>query len=586
MATEISVVTNCDDAVVFWRSDKPIQDCYGFAVERERKVNGSIERKPLDNMTGFEKDQPKQGDHRPSTVWPFQRYWWADHSASYGDKVRYRATPMIHKPGGLVQDMSGASGWTPWVDLTGDAGDGISSYFNRGLVISQFMARYLDELRQKKGLASMDATLAAFKKSLDEHELPIRQFLAGELRKEMLRLVQDAKKNGRHVYAALYELDDDELCDALAALKGRGHLVLANGSITAAKGEGVAAARKRDENKVARKRMQNAGLEVFGRFVSPGALGHNKFLVVASAAGKAQAAWTGSTNWTKTGLCTQINNGMLVENAAFADEYLQQWRRLRDAKNDFPQTLVSSNSQPKKVKVGKSSGEIWFSRTAKDVDLDALDAAIQGAQKAVLFLMFQPGNKGALGTVKKMLANPGGRYIKGVVSTLPPESAAAEDHVDVSVHTGATRHSVGLDIVQPEGIKQPFANWAATVTRHDFLPHKIAGGASGGIGFAIVHSKLIVIDPFTRPVVITGSHNFSSSASEKNDENFVIVRGNKDLALDYAAHILSVYHHYRWLSFVNEMQAKGKNPKAWLDENDQWQKLSADGKKELDFWLP
>lgn len=578
MSTEISVITNCDDAVIFWRSDKPIKDCYGFAIERERKVNGSIERKPLDNMTGFEKDKPKQGEHRPSTVWPFQRYWWADHSAASGDKLRYRATPMVHKAGGdLVQDVSGRSDWTPWVNLSGDAGDGISSYYNRGLVISQFMARYLDDLRQKKNLKSLDAALAEFKKSIGQHELPIRQFLSGKLREEMLQLVQDAKKNGQHLYGALFELDDDELVGALAALKGRGHLVLANGSITAKKGEGAANARKRDENAAARKQLVDAGLEVHGRFLSPGALGHNKFLVIGGADAKnARAAWTGSTNWTKTGLCTQINNGLLVENAAFAAQYLQQWVRLRDAGSAFPATLVESNNSPKKVAVGKSKTDAWFTRTAKGVDLEAIDAVLNAAEHGVLFLMFMPGSKGSLGTINKMLAKGGKLYIKGVVSTLPPESKDAGDHVDVSIHTGGTKHAVGLDIVQPEGIRQPFANWAATVTRNQFL---------AGVGHAIVHSKIIVVDPFTKPVVITGSHNFSSSASGTNDENFVIVRGNQDLALDYAAHILSVYHHYRWLAFVNEMQAKGQDPKAWLDENDAWQKISADGRKELDFWL-
>src|SRR6267378_6846954 len=58
-----------------------------------------------------------------------------------------------------------------------------------------------------------------------------------------------------------------------------------------------------------------------------------------------------------------------------------------------------------------------------------------------------------------------------------------------------------------------------TVTRNEFIPMQ-----GGVVGFAIVHSKLIVVDPFTNPVVVTGSHNFSGSASSKNDENFVIIR--------------------------------------------------------------
>lgn len=29
----------------------------------------------------------------------------------------------------------------------------------------------------------------------------------------------------------------------------------------------------------------------------------------------ALATWTGSTNWTPTGLCTQLNNGLLIDEA-------------------------------------------------------------------------------------------------------------------------------------------------------------------------------------------------------------------------------------------------------------------------------
>ena len=589
MSLDISVVTNCDDAVIFWRVDEVIKNCFGFAIERERKLaNGGVERKTLDNRTGFKKDHPKSGDFRPSNLWPFQRFWWADHSVNSGDRVRYRATPMIYEAGELNEQIDGQSRWTPWVDLTGDAGDGISSYFNRGLVISQFMARYLEDLRKKKALDTREEAIAEFKRSLDVHELPIRHFLSGELRVRMLRLLKDAKDKKRDVYGALYELEDGELIAALAALRKRGHVVLANGSITAKKGEGVEKARKRDQNAVARKKLKAAGLEVQDRFISPGALGHNKFLVFNNEQGKPASVWTGSTNWTKTGLCTQINNGVLIQHAGFAKIYQQQWERLRDAKNAFPKTLVAENSTAKKVSVGKTRADIWFTRASKKVDLQTIDAVINNAQEAVLFLMFQPGGAGNLATVRKLLrAKSKTHYIKGVVSTLPSEDPQNEEHVDVSVHSDGEIHRVDLDIVQPEGIKRPFSSWAATVVRREFMPQFIKGGRRGGIGNAIVHSKLIVVDPFTRPVVVTGSHNFSLNASKANDENFVIFRGNQELALDYAAHILSVYHHYRWMAYVNEMQAKHQNPKAHLRENDTWQAWQLKGapRRELDFWL-
>lgn len=583
MSIDVSLIANCDDAVVFWRIAQPIKDCWGFAIEREKKLDdGTIERKTLDNRTGFESDKPKSGDHRPSTEWPFQRFWWADFSANMGDTVRYRVTPVIHRDGALHELVSDRSGWTAWTELSGGKTDGYESYFNRGLVISQFMARYLEDLRVKKGLDTRKEALKAFKDNLDDHELPIRKFLAGALRDRMLKILADAKKKGHHVFAALYELADEELVDALKSLKSRAHVVLANGSITAKKGEGAANARKRDENKTARAALKAAKVEVFNRFVSPGALAHNKFLVVCDKNENPLAVWTGSTNWTATGLCTQINNGLYVANKDLAQQYLDQFERLRDAKSAFPDELVEANDLPALVTTGKSKAAAWFTRTSDGGDLKAIDDVLKGAKDGILFLMFQPGGAGALGTVRKIQQTKKSLYVKGVVSTLPKDAEDDESEVSVEIHGADKKTSLTLDVVQPQGIQTPFASWAATVTRNEFLT--MSGGV---IGFAIVHSKLIVVDPFTNPVVITGSHNFSGAASKKNDENFIIVRDNKELAAHYAAHILSVYQHYRWLAFVDSEQRHGRSPKGFLKEHDRWQagNLKGANKRELDFWV-
>jgi hypothetical protein len=98
---------------------------------------------------------------------------------------------------------------------------------------------------------------------------------------------------------------------------------------------------------------------------------------------------------------------------------------------------------------------------------------------------------------------------------------------------------------------------------------------------AIVHSKAIVIDPFSdQCAVITGSHNFSVSASEKNDENLVIVRGNKKLAQAYALHINGVYDHYSWRAFLGS----GGDPDQIYKPLDGW-KPGGSRAQELDFWM-
>src|SRR5262249_47283030 len=104
----------------------------------------------------------------------------------------------------------------------------------------------------------------------------------------------------------------------------------------------------------------------------------------------------------------------------------------------------------------------------------------------------------------------------------------------------------------------------------------------------IVHSKVIVIDANGKnPVVITGSHNFSKSASTKNDENLVIVRGDSALAQAYAVNIQSVCDNYHFRSVGKAMQEEGKDVSDFMMDSKRWQNgwFSGDKLLELSFWL-
>src|SRR5262249_44091486 len=106
-------------------------------------------------------------------------------------------------------------------------------------------------------------------------------------------------------------------------------------------------------------------------------------------------------------------------------------------------------------------------------------------------------------------------------------------------------------------------------------------------GFAIIHDKILVIDPFSDDcVVVTGSHNLGYRASHNNDENMVVVRGHRSLAEAYACDVLDVYDHYAWRWWLNKDPSKFGKP---LDNTDAWQnRFVKDGKiqaPELDFWM-
>ena len=565
MPTKLKVYVNEDDALLFWSIRKPIPECRGFAIQRriKRKGKKKTEEDFLLNRTGFEhEDDPKTNgktpDVKPSTEWPFQRFSWTDHDAQTGDVVSYRVIPMIRNSSGdLEQKESEASAWSPERPLGITKGP-FKPFFNRGFVMSQFMARFLKQ---------RNLTLPQFKSLIkDEDDRTIRHFLSGDLRLALLKELETALKQGGQVFAALFELSDDELIEALGKLQGNANVVLANGSVQKEKGESAGDARRRDENKEARKRLLKKGVDVQvarkDRFISPGALGHNKFLVRTDKKGKPISVWTGSTNWAPTGLCTQVNNGILIENPAIAAVYLKQWHALKEARSAFPKPFVAANSQPRligKDVAGTVRSIVWFTRTTKAVDLEALQAEVNSAKEGILFLMFMPGAKGVLSRIFERSTEPD-FYVRGVVSTLP-KGLGDESAVDVNLVDGTQHTKVRLNIIQPQGNKHRFANFAAEVTRSEFLSQ---------VGHAIIHSKVLVIDPFSKdhdPVVITGSHNFSGAASSKNDENFIIIKGDRDLAEAYAVNIMGAYAHYRWRAFLSQTN----RPFNGLKDDDRWQ---------------
>jgi hypothetical protein len=514
VSTKLAVYQNGDDALLVWSVPAPIAGCLGFAIRRELTRGGHTHATWLVNHSGFQGQAHADGEVRPSTEWPFQAFSWTDHDVGQGDSVRYRVVPVLRGADGKLARHDGMrSDWAPTPGA--QAASPFRAFFNRGYVISQFMARYL---------AQSGKTPKQFKDGLNaDDERAIRAFLAGDLRTQLLALLADALATpGVHLHAALFELGDPELLAGLIGLGPRAHVVLANGSVKH-KGE--------DENSDARTKLGAAGVEVDDRMIGPSSLGHNKFLVVTDAAGTARLVWTGSTNWTPTGLCTQLNNGLLIDDAAIADVYLQHWKLLRTAKSVFPKDLVDDNSQAKPA----GGATVWFTRTHGKVDLAALKAEIDGAQHAILALMFMPGAKGVLPDLLRRDQEPG-LFVRGVVSELP-KGPTDESVVDVTIVGDGAPQTHRLDVIQPEGIQHPVAGWAAEVTHRQFVKD---------VGFAIVHSKVLVIDPFSdAPTVITGSHNFSESASTSNDENFVVIRGDKALAQTYLVNVLGAWRHYR-----------------------------------------
>ena len=432
----------------------------------------------------------ESGTRKPTTEWPIQKYVWSDFMVNPGDKVAYRVTPMVGPAGALKQDAANASDWSQEFEIGAQTKGRISCYFNRGIVASQWLARVLPDEDPSKALRDIIATPGD----------KTRDFLGGPILDKLTGLLGETKGNGGHVYAALFELNDPQLIPLLQSLGKRAHILLGNGSVKH-KGD--------DENSDARSDLGMC--DVHDRMTAPRALAHNKFLVICDSHQTPQAVWTGSTNWTMTGLCTQANNAVLVENAALAQDYLEQWKTLVECEDASPPSLFSANGMPRTVR-GLDGVTLWFTPLHGQSDLDQAGELIRGAQEGVLFLMFNPGPRGTLFNDIVDMASPDGQnydpdlYIQGVLNQNPGTTKNP-----VTLFNRGERIDANEDVVLPAAIPGPMTYW-----RKELL--KLPGT------FAMVHSKVVVVDPYgAHPVVMTGSHNMGPKASGVNDENLLLI---------------------------------------------------------------
>jgi phosphatidylserine/phosphatidylglycerophosphate/cardiolipin synthase-like enzyme len=303
--------------------------------------------------------------------------------------------------------------------------------------------------------------------------------------------------------------------------------------------------------------------------------------------GGPKAVWTGSTNWTVTGLCTQSNNAILIENAEIAGWYLSEWDQLVSAGNSYPDGLFVANGATRQTAlVPPATAQVWFAPVRGTVDLEAARTRINAATQGILFLMFNPG--------------PAGTLLNDIIERTTPASATSDPqlhiHGVVNQDPSTTAHPVigllhrgeltqaDIDVVLPAAVDKDFSFWLKELN----------------YSLVIVHSKCIVVDPFgPGACVMTGSHNMGPRASGKNDDNLVIIDGQPKIAAAYAVYIMGVYNQYRWRYRQRQAeQGKAATTRAsagaaptWagLVNDDTWQdKYFRPGpeQREQRFWLP
>ena len=610
--------SNNDIAVVAWTFDKHLDGCLGFAVIQ---IDSSGKETPLPAMATFDGKPP--GPNNTTEQSPVQKFWWKDLYAKRGQTYTYRIVPMGGTPGALKP----LAGVTPLVSnavtLTEKRPPFFNAYFNRGIVATQALSH---ELNNKP-------SVAALQKHITDPNDQIRKNLEGQLFEGVTSLLDRADTQGGTINAALYELNDPGGLEKRLQAAGQGDpksrtVILGNEA-------GVGPDKKpiMDSDSKNRAALKAAGVNVIDRILGKGSIPHNKFMVL-SQKGAPVAVLTGSTNWTSTGLCTQTNNALVIESPKVAQRYIDYWNTLKadvDAAHGNQKALQSPTQRTWDHKNNDSSIsspidlgngitiEPMFSPNTNHVlasppkekpnDMERIFALIGAAKQAVLFLAFDPGNNSILDAAGQALAKNPDLFVRGALTSSQRASNFSEalhqggetDEAD----EGSNAHP-GVAVVgelggpkkkgakAPKGAK-PNKRTTAPIDYRAIPAGSInASDAFGAweaelqkFGFAIIHNKIVVIDPFSdNCVVVTGSHNLGFRASHNNDENLVIIRGHRGLAEAYACHVLDIYDHY---AFRYWLKADPKIFSQPLEADDKWQERYIAGPDEkapeLRFWL-
>lgn len=580
-------IANNDMVYLYWYVESKIEGCLGFSVIQHDAKTGKA--RPLPAKVGFPGDPADGKVTKDTDTWPVQKFSWKDLYAKRGGTYWYEIVPMLGTPGKIEPDPARALR-TNTVSLDPDCGD-CSVYFNRGIISTLAIAQALP--KGKGGTPSADA----LRKHVAEPGDAFRLRLMGNLDEGVLKLLKRAESEGGHCYCALYELTDEELIDNLKDRKNV-HIVLSNAD-TSEKVDGKTKRVVDGTNTDTREALHKEKMDVTDRILNSGYIGHNKFVVYVDKKGKAQAVLSGSTNWTPSGLCAQSNNAIVVECPDLAEQYLAYWKALQadsDKANqaEDPGALQSKSFRQSNKKQrpavnlegGKGNIRVWFSPNtpqkskpkvpAVPPDLGEVFDLIEGAKQGVLFLAFIPGSPSIVTKIKEVYnakAGAGERlFVRGAATSPDPAALFKVDLFHRTMKSDARVDSVA-------GIPQAFGIWEKELYK---------------LGHAVIHDKIVVIDPFTDDcTVVTGSHNLGYKASYSNDENLLIIRGNRAVASAYAAHVLDVYDHYRWRWRLQEAAQSGKKqPPPWqnLDASDAWQNFYVEHKDflapEVLFWSP
>lgn len=501
----------------------------GFAIKRFDAEQG--ETVWLRGLKTFKSvaPHPAIGENFATNQHPIQGFQWADYSARPGVAYVYTVHAMVGTPAALTSRIELSLAIT----TESESGATHSVFFNRGSVATQEYARRFQN--RPPAVAGPGAYT----------------WLSRGLLEAVLAFIGRATA-GWAIHAAVYECQWPAVLAALreAHLRGAAVTVLFD-DIDGASGPRAA-------NRAAIAKAQVDGL-CEGR--ANGRLMHHKFFVL-SQGGTPVAVLTGSTNLTENGLFGHANLAHIVEDASVARAYLGAWQRLAaDPPVDAAYRAANMAATPAPPEPWNAATTVVFSPRATDLAALAWYADIAGAAKRALMMTFAFGMHEWFKNVYR--ADDATLRIALMEKVGVPAKLAEEKKAIAAIR----RRPNVLVAIGNRIETNAFDRWLAEMDRVRTKP----------VNIHWVHTKYLIADPLgARPVVVTGSANFSKASTDSNDENMLVIRGDKRVADIYFGEYLRLYNHYAFRESVKRHleRVAGGSIDDWqpqfLHETDAW----------------
>jgi phosphatidylserine/phosphatidylglycerophosphate/cardiolipin synthase-like enzyme len=312
-------------------------------------------------------------------------------------------------------------------------------------------------------------------------------------------------------------------------------------------------------------------------------IAHNKFMVLLTGAAQQPAqVWTGSTNLTDGGVHGQANVGHWIRDRAVAQSFLEYWEVLAadpgGRVDDSPATVRTRNAEffadvaaltpvPAVAAIPPGSTTVFSPRKG----LAPLDLYVELAAKAsslacMTFAFSVPA------PFKAALAQ---NTAAGPLCFLLLEK---EDRPSSTSSTPFVRLTAKHNVYEAAGseISTPLGRWVVETDNRRL-------GLNSHVAF--MHCKFLLHDPLgPDPIVVTGSANFSVPSTNENDENMLIVRGDRRVADIYFTEFNRLFNHYYFRSVVDRTShgaTAATSPTSagslMLEEDDRWLQKYAPG---------